>query len=178
MTLCADICVLHREILQLLLEREMLAYFMDFWNIIDWLAVICFLWGFYVYHAPSYSDPTSWLGSYLNEAVFATSETSPFAWRFHVGELCYSLSIFRMYLKLLRTFALFERLNTVVKIILEMTIDIAYWIVVYVLFLLAFSIGMAGAGRPDSILNKCYVKLGNALRSIRVRAGLDHWVRS
>jgi len=126
--------VLHREILQLLLEREMLAYFMDFWNIIDWLAVICFLWGFYVYHAPSYSDPTSWLGSYLNEAVFATSETSPFAWRFHVGELCYSLSIFCMYLKLLRTFALFERLNTVVKIILEMTIDIAYWIVVYVLF--------------------------------------------
>ena len=83
-----------------------------------------------------------------------------------------------MYLKLLRSFAIFERLNTVVKIILEMTIDIAYWIVVYVLFLLAFSIGMAGAGRPDSILNKCYVKLGNALRSIRVRAGLDHWVRS
>ncbi len=167
MTLCADTCVLKREILQLLLDREILAYFMDFYNIIDWLAVICFFWGFYVYHAPSYSDPAAWIGSYLNEALFATSGTSPFEWRFHMGELCYGLSIFCMYLKLLRTFALFERLNTVVKIIFEMTIDVAYWIVVYVLFLLAFSIGMAGAGRPDSILNKCHVKLGNALRSTR-----------
>jgi hypothetical protein len=29
---------------------------------------------------------------------------------------------------------------------------------VYVLFLFAFSMAMAGAGRPDSILNKCHVR--------------------
>ena len=159
---------------------------MDFWNIIDWVSAIFFFCGFYVHHDPSclphlgcsqrssYSDPAAGFGIYFNKQVFATSKTedgkpptSPFEWSFDTGDILYSLSIFCMYLKLLRSFAIFERLNTVVKIILEMTTDVAYWIVVYTLFLFAFSIMMVGAGSPDSILNKCHVKLGNALRSIR-----------
>jgi len=173
-TLCADICVLKREILQLLLSggsvggNKVLVYFMDSWNIIDWFSAIFFFAGFYVHHAPSYSDSATWIGSYLNEAVFATSETSPFEWSVHTGEILYSLSILFMHLKLLRSFALFERLNTLVKILIQMIIDVSQWIVVYALFLFAFSIVMAGAGRPDSILNKCHVKLGNALTSMRM----------
>ncbi len=178
MKLCADICVIKREILQLLLMggsvgvNKVLEYFLDFWNTIDWFSAIFFFGGFYEYHAPLYSDPVivslgEWIGSYLNEAVFATSETSPFEWSFHTGEVLYSLSILFMYMKLLRSFALFERLNTLVQILMSMIIDVAHWIVVYALFLFAFSIVMTGAGRPDGILNKCHVKLGNALRSIR-----------
>jgi hypothetical protein len=150
---------------------------MDFWNIIDCISVISFFGGFYVYHDPSclphlgcsqrtsYSDPAAWLGDYLNEALFANSETSPFEWSFHTGAICYGLSIFCMYLKLLWSLALFDRLDTIVRMFILMFIDVAHWIVVYALFLFAFSIGMAGAGNPDSILNKCHVKLGNALRS-------------
>ncbi len=43
---CADVCVLCREILQIFLEGQILAYFADFWNIIDWVSTICFVIGF------------------------------------------------------------------------------------------------------------------------------------
>lgn len=167
MTLCADICVLEREIVQFIIEGEVLAYFMDVWNVIDWSSVICFFWGFYAYHAPSYSDPASWIGDFLKDRLFATSDTSPFMWRIHMGEILYSLSLFCMYIKLLRSFALFDRLAIIVQIFLKMLVDCFYFCVVYILFLFAFSIGMVGAGRPDSILNKCDVKLGNPCRSAR-----------
>ena len=138
----------------MILDGEILAYFADFWNIIDWLSTICFVIGFCISHAP-YLEPT-FMG-FLNEGLFATGVTSPFKWPFSSGEICYSLSIFCMYLKLLRSFALFGRLAIIVKIFLRMTIDVAYFLVVYVLFLFAFSVAMVGAGRPDSILNKCHI---------------------
>jgi hypothetical protein len=172
--------VLLREILQFIIEGEVLAYFTDMWNIIDWVSVICFFWGFYAYHplAPSYSDPASWIGGFLKDRLFATPDTAPFLWRLHEGEILYSLSIFCMYLKLLRSFALHSRLAIIVKIFLKMLIDFFYFCLVYILFLFAFSILMVGAGRPDSILNKCNVELGNPWRPVPgARSGLDRRTR-
>jgi len=175
-TLCADICVLSREVLQIILDGEILAYFADFWNIIDWLSTICFVIGFCISHTPSYSEPTFMV--FLNEWLFATEVTAPFKWPFYSGEICYSLSIFCMYLKLLRSFALFGRLAIIVKIFLKMTIDVAYFLVVYVLFLFAFSMAMAGAGRPDSILNKCHVRgFGGDFLRLPLSLGKKSWAR-
>ena len=115
---------------------------------------------------------------FLNEWVFATEESAPFKWPLSSGEIWYSLSIFCMYLKLLRSFALFGRLAIIVKIFLKMTIDVAYFLVVYVLFLFAFSMAMAGAGRPDSILNKCHVRgFGGDFLRLPLSLGRKSWAR-
>ena len=51
-----------------------------------------------------------------------------------------------MYLKLLRSFAVIERLSIIVKIFLAMLGDVVWFMVMYVLFLIAFSFLMIGAG--------------------------------
>jgi hypothetical protein len=161
MNRCAVICVAIRELQQLILDSEcnlkqIVSYFTDLWNLVDWFTIVFFFWGFHVYHSPSYIDPT-YMG-FLNDALFAPH--APFRWKTHTGETLYCASIFCMYLKMLRSFALFERLAIIVKIFLKMMVDVLYFLVVYTLFLFAFSIVMAGAGRPSGILDKCGVELG------------------
>jgi hypothetical protein len=154
-----------RELLQLFLDSELslkavVAYFTDLWNLIDWFAIILFFWGFLVYHVESYVGPTGF--RFLNDAFFAPH--APFIWKHHTGENLYCLSLFCMYLKMLRSFALFERLAIIVKIFLKMMVDVMYFSVVYLLLLFAFSIVMVGAGRPSGVLDKCHVELGNLFR--------------
>ena len=60
-----------------------------------------------------------------------------------------------MYLKLLRSFAVIERLSIIVKIFLAMLGDVVWFMVMYVLFLIAFSFLMIGAGNPDSVADSC-----------------------
>jgi len=138
--------------------KEFLSYWTDLWNWVDWFAIIFFFWGFHVHHSPSYIDPTAF--GFLNTAFFAPH--APFIWNFHTGENLYCLSIFCMYLKIMRSFALFTRLAIIVKIFRLMMVDVLYFLVVYFLFLFAFSILMAGAGRPSGVLDKCNIELGNS----------------
>ena len=170
-------CALVREVLQVVLEAGVegspgfIKYVKDTWNLVDWIAMITFACGLSEKKKAHRGDLVTGM-PWLDETFFSkkcpTEEDgdpsgcmyggagdTAFHWDFRAGELLYGFSIFFMYLKLLRSFAVIRRLSLIVKIFLSMLRDVLWFLVMYVLFLVAFSMLMIGAGTPDSVVDSC-----------------------
>ena len=149
-------CAIVREILQLATIGsgwdKLCEYWTDFWNVLDWAASILFFWGFAINNMQlSYVDlDIAWL-----KVQFFTTE-APFVWDFDTAESLYGTSIMLMYLKLLRSFAVYQRLGIIVKMFFAMMKDALRFLIMYILLLFAFSIFMVGIGNPSSVLDKCH----------------------
>jgi len=143
------------------------SYISDPWNFMDFLAIVTFMSGFagkhYDINLPVQSDDdecfmklgTICLGSSLGPSIFGYA-WAPFVWEVHTGELLYGISLFFMYIRLLRSFALIPRINVIVKIFIKMLKDVCRFMVMYIIFLFAFSTLMVGAGGPLGAIDKCY----------------------
>jgi hypothetical protein len=150
-----------REFLQLLMGIGRDGYVMglwlyvsDTWNLMDMVSIITFFAGYNLKNAtktlPLRGDCLLSIGPICLKHMEA-----PFFWEFQDGEMFYAFSIFFMYIRLLRSFALFQRINVIVKIFIRMLSDVVRFLVMYLIFLVAFSILMVGAGSPSAAIDKC-----------------------
>jgi len=139
-------------------------YISDSWNLMDTVSIVTFFAGFSANHYSHDFPPANVSDTAGNSlSLFGVSlytlfgfEKAPFVWEFHSGEMCYGLSLCMMYLRLLRSFVLNERINVIVKIFFKMMRDVMRFIIMYVIFIFAFSALMVGAGHPRSAIDKCY----------------------
>lgn len=150
-----------REFLQILLgigrdgyTMGLWIYISDLWNLMDMVSIITFFAGYNLKNTtgmlPARGECMFGIGSICLKQMEA-----PFFWEFQAGEMFYAFSIFFMYIRLLRSFALFQRINVIVKIFIRMLSDVVRFLVMYLIFLVAFSILMVGAGSPSAATNKC-----------------------
>lgn len=134
-------------------------YASDPWNLMDMASIILFFAGYGVKNmqSASASSPDDCLievGTICLSDIFGFIN-APFYWEFQTCEMLYAGSIFFMYIRLLRSFALSERINVIVKIFIKMLNDVIRFLVMYIIFLFAFSVLMVGAGSPRGATDKC-----------------------
>jgi len=95
---------------------------------------------------------------------------APFVSSMNWKLFCYGVSLCCMVIKGLKSFVEFwPALHLIVQISLKMLEDVFVFVIMYSMYLLAFSLLMVGAGTPDGVVDSCSPLVGESLLAERMR---------
>ena len=117
-----------REYLQMMISSTFFDYIRDFWNIVDVGSIFFFLIGLFMH------TPSAGTGESGTDDVSEVGSISPPGWR-----ICYAISLFFFIVRILRVLAIVRKLGLLVLICRRMCVDVAYFLVVFLVLVFAFA---------------------------------------